>query len=112
MGTAVFRPAGRVRAVGVSEILEIMHLAADLRREGRDVIDLSAGEPDFDTPERIKDAAADAMRRGATKYTLLGGLPELKEAIRTKLQRDNGLEYTPAEIIACAGAKQVFSMPW
>ena len=108
MGTAVFRPAGRVRAVGVSEILEIMHLAADLRREGRDVIDLSAGEPDFDTPERIKDAAADAMRRGATKYTLLGGLPELKEAIRTKLQRDNGLEYTPAEIIACAGAKQVF----
>ncbi|MCZ0953537.1 MAG: pyridoxal phosphate-dependent aminotransferase [Rhodospirillaceae bacterium] len=108
MNAQEFRPAARMGAIGVSEILQIMQLASDLRRDGCDIIDLSAGEPDFDTPERIKEAAAEAMRRGATKYTLLDGLPELKEAIRTKFRRDNGLEYAPAEIIASAGAKQVF----
>ncbi|MDE0002139.1 MAG: pyridoxal phosphate-dependent aminotransferase [Rhodospirillaceae bacterium] len=108
MNAQEFRPAARMGAIGVSEILQIMQLASDLRRDGCDIIDLSAGEPDFDTPERIKKAAAEAMRRGATKYTLLDGLPELKEAIRTKFRRDNGLEYSPTEIIASSGAKQVF----
>lgn len=102
-----FRSAGRTHGIGVSEILKIANLASDLKRQGRDIVDLSTGEPDFDTPEPIKDAAMKAMRHGATKYTLLGGMPELKEAIQAKFRRENGLDYELAEIIASAGAKQV-----
>ena len=107
MSAVDFRPAARLGAIGVSEILQIMQLASELRHDGREIIDLSAGEPDFDTPQPIKEAAAEAMRRGKTKYTLLDGLPELKDAIRTKFRRDNGLDYEAGEIIASAGAKQV-----
>src|SRR5208283_4232996 len=70
---------------------------------------LDAGEPDFDTPERIKDAARKALTAGKTKYTAVAGIPELKEAIRAKLKRDSKLDYEPAEIIASAGCKQALS---
>ena len=69
--------------------------AAELRAAGRDVIGLSAGEPDFDTPQNIKDAAVAAIAAGKTKYTAPDGIPELKQAICAKLKRDNGLEYVP-----------------
>ncbi|WP_315744645.1 MULTISPECIES: pyridoxal phosphate-dependent aminotransferase [unclassified Bradyrhizobium] len=102
-----FKPAQRLSAIGVSEILKITGLAAQMKREGQDVIILGAGEPDFDTPEPIKDAAARAMRDGATKYTALDGSPELKAAIRAKFKRDNGLDFAQDETTVAAGAKQV-----
>ncbi|MCG7360250.1 pyridoxal phosphate-dependent aminotransferase [Roseomonas sp. ACRSG] len=102
-----FRPARRLDGIGVSEILAIGARAAQLRREGRPVIVLGAGEPDFDTPENVKDAAVAAIRAGATKYTALDGTAELKAAIIAKLERENGLRYEPAEITVGAGAKQV-----
>ncbi len=105
--SSLFRPAHRLSTIGVSEILKISELAAKMKRQGRDVIILGAGEPDFDTPEPIKDAAARAMRGGATKYTALDGTPELKAAIRTKFKRDNGLQFSQDEITISAGAKQV-----
>jgi len=80
--------------------------AAELRALGRDVIGLSAGEPDFDTPQNIKDAAVAAIAAGKTKYTAPDGIPELKQAICAKLSRDNGLDYTPAQISVGAGGKQ------
>ncbi|MBI1867432.1 MAG: pyridoxal phosphate-dependent aminotransferase [Methylocystis sp.] len=101
------RPAGRLSGIGVSEILKIAGLAAELKRQGKDVVDLGRGEPDFDTPDHIKDAAERAMRAGATKYTALDGAPELKAAIRAKFRRDNGLEFAQEEITVSAGAKQV-----
>ena len=102
-----FTPARRVAAIGVSEILRITALAGDLKRQGKDVIILGAGEPDFDTPDHIKDAAARAIREGATKYTALDGTPALKTAIRNKFQRDNGITYFTDEITVSTGAKQV-----
>ena len=78
----------------------------ELRASGRDVLGLTAGEPDFDTPENIKEAAARAMHAGQTKYTDVGGTPELKAAIRAKFAWENGLHYETNEIIACTGAKQ------
>ena len=105
--SSLFRPANRLSAIGVSEILKISGLAAVMKRRGQDVIVLGAGEPDFDTPEPIKDAAERAMRAGATKYTALDGAPELKAAVRAKFKRDNGLEFTQDEITVSAGAKQI-----
>ena len=102
-----FRPAARISSIGVSEILKIVGRAAQRKREGHDVITLAAGEPDFDTPDHIKDAAARAMREGATKYTALDGSDALKSAIRDKFRRQNGLDYSLAEITAAAGAKQI-----
>jgi len=107
MSSTAFRPARRLASIGVSEILKIGARAAQLKREGRPVIVLGAGEPDFDTPDNVKDAAVAAIRAGATKYTTLDGTPELKAAIVAKLKRENGLDYEPAEITAGAGAKQV-----
>ncbi len=78
----------------------------ELRATGRDVLGLTAGEPDFDTPEPIKEAAQRAMREGKTKYTDVGGIPELKAAIKEKFRRENGLHFETGEIIACTGAKQ------
>ena len=104
---SLFRPAGRLSAIGVSEILKIARLATELKRQGKDVIVLGAGEPDFDTPDHIKDAAERAIQMGATKYTALDGAPELKAAIRAKFKRDNGLEFSQEEITVSAGAKQV-----
>jgi len=80
--------------------------AAELKAAGRNVIGLSAGEPDFDTPQNIKDAAVAAIAAGKTKYTAPDGIPELKQAICTKLSRDNGLDYTPAQISVGTGGKQ------
>jgi len=102
-----FRPATRLSSIGVSEILKITGLATDLKRQGKDVIILGTGEPDFDTPAHIKDAAARAMQAGATKYTALDGTPELKSAIRAKFRRDNGLEFAQDEITVSSGAKQI-----
>ena len=80
--------------------------ATEMRAAGIDVIPLAAGEPDFDTPERIKAAARRALAEGKTKYTPVSGIVQLKEAIRDKLKRDNALDYEIAEIIATAGGKQ------
>jgi aspartate aminotransferase len=110
MNTAVlpaFRPARRIAGIGVSEILAIGARATQLKREGRPVIVLGAGEPDFDTPDNVKDAAVAAIRAGATKYTVLDGTAELKAAVAAKLRRENGLDYAPAEISVGTGAKQV-----
>jgi aspartate aminotransferase len=79
--------------------------AAELRAEGRDIISLSAGEPDFDTPEHIKNAAINALNNGQTKYTAVDGIPELKQAIVDKFQRENNLEYKNNQILVSCGAK-------
>lgn len=100
------RQASRLARLEVSPILSIGALANEMRRAGRPVIVLGAGEPDFDTPEHIKEAAARALRDGATKYTALDGTAELKDAIREKFRRDNGLVYAHEQIAVCAGAKQ------
>jgi len=102
-----FLPAERVRAIGVSEILRITDHANALKRAGRPVIVLGAGEPDFDTPEHICAAASRALARGDTRYTVLDGSPAMKAAVQRKFQRDNGLHFEPAEISVGAGAKQV-----
>ena len=81
--------------------------ARDLRAQGRDVIGLAAGEPDFDTPDNIKDAAMKAIRDGKTKYTNVDGIPELKEAICAKFQRENGLTYKLAQVNVSPGGKPV-----
>ena len=99
----------RVAALRPSATLAADQRAKEMRAAGIDVISLDAGEPDFDTPERIKDAARKALTAGKTKYTAVAGVPELKEAIRAKLKRDNQLDYEPAEIIASAGCKQALS---
>ena len=104
---AAFRPASRISAIGVSEILQIGARASALKRSGRDVIILGAGEPDFDTPDTIKEAAITAIRAGATKYTALDGTPELKAAVAAKFKRDNNLDYALDEITVSTGAKQV-----
>lgn len=99
--------AQRIASIEVSEILAIGANAAQRRREGHPVVILAAGEPDFDTPDHIKDAAIKAIRDGATKYTLLQGSLELKKAIQEKFRRENRLDYRVDEICASAGAKQV-----
>ncbi|HLP70599.1 MAG TPA: aminotransferase class I/II-fold pyridoxal phosphate-dependent enzyme, partial [Rhizobium sp.] len=105
-GTA-FRPASRIASVGVSKILMIGARAAARKREGRPVIVLGAGEPDFDTPENIKEAAKAAIDRGETKYTALDGSPELKKAVAEKFRRENGVDYAVDEITVATGAKQI-----
>ncbi|HCX67337.1 MAG TPA: aspartate transaminase, partial [Rhodobiaceae bacterium] len=81
--------------------------ARDLKALGRDVISLAAGEPDFDTPDNIKEAAIKAIREGKTKYTAVDGIPELKAAICAKFKRDNGLDYVPAQVSVASGGKQI-----
>ncbi|UWQ20805.1 pyridoxal phosphate-dependent aminotransferase [Jannaschia sp. W003] len=90
-----------------SPTIAVTTMAAELRAAGRDVIGLGAGEPDFDTPENIKDAAVRAIAEGKTKYTAPDGIPELKAAICRKFARDNGLHYEPAEVSVGTGGKQV-----
>jgi aspartate aminotransferase len=82
-------------------------MANELKAAGKDVIGLGAGEPDFDTPDNIKAAAIAAINDGKTKYTAVDGIPELKAAICAKFKRDNGLEYTPAQVTVGTGGKQV-----
>ncbi|AFL54316.1 aspartate aminotransferase [Sinorhizobium fredii] len=104
---AGFLPASRISSIGVSEILKIGARANAMKREGKPVIILGAGEPDFDTPDHVKQAAWEAIQRGETKYTALDGSPELKKAIREKFQRENGLAYELDEITVGTGAKQI-----
>ena len=89
-----------------SATLKITGRAKELQREGKSIISLSAGEPDFPTPSFICYAAMEAIRNGIHGYTMNTGTPELREAICAKLKRDNGLDYTPAQIICSNGAKQ------
>lgn len=102
-----FHKSSRIDAIGVSQILQIGAKAAQLKKEGRPVIILGAGEPDFDTPDNIKDAAIEAIKRGDTKYTALDGTLELKRAIQAKFKRDNGLDFGLNEITVASGAKQI-----
>lgn len=90
-----------------SATIAVTNKARELKAAGRDVIGLGAGEPDFDTPENIKDAAIRAIREGKTKYTAVDGIPELKAAIVEKFKRENGLTYTQAQISVGTGGKQV-----
>src|SRR5215204_1463897 len=90
-----------------SATIVITQKARDLKAQGRDVISLSVGEPDFDTPDHIKDAAMAAIRRGETKYTPVSGIVPLREAIARKFKRENGLDYKPSQTIVCTGGKQV-----
>ncbi|MDA8224404.1 MAG: pyridoxal phosphate-dependent aminotransferase [Betaproteobacteria bacterium] len=98
----------RVQAIKPSPTLAVTARAARLKAAGRDIISLGAGEPDFDTPQHIKDAAIDAIRRGFTKYTAVGGTPSLKQAVVDKFRRENGFEYATAQILVSCGGKQSF----
>jgi aspartate aminotransferase len=99
--------ASRLSAVKPSPTMAITALAAELKAKGRDVIGLAAGEPDFDTPDHVKKAAADAMARGETKYTAAEGSPELRTAVAEKFKRENGHDYAPNPIIVGCGGKHV-----
>ncbi|OSP56292.1 pyridoxal phosphate-dependent aminotransferase [Pseudoruegeria sp. SK021] len=90
-----------------SPTIAVTTKAAELKAAGKDVIGLGAGEPDFDTPQNIKDAAVAAIAAGKTKYTAVDGIPELKQAICAKLKRDNNLDYTPAQVSVGTGGKQI-----
>src|SRR5580704_11972744 len=90
-----------------SPTIAVTQKARDLKAAGRDVIGLGAGEPDFDTPENIKEAAIAAIRRGETKYTAVEGIPELRQAIAAKFKRENGLDYKPSQCFAAPGGKSV-----
>ena len=97
--------ADRLKSLAPSSTLAVQAQAKELRARGINVISFGAGEPDFDTPARIKEAAVAAMRRGQTKYTEVGGIVELRAAIAAKLKRDNGLDYDPADVVVSCGAK-------
>ncbi|MGH7390396.1 MAG: pyridoxal phosphate-dependent aminotransferase [Candidatus Rokuibacteriota bacterium] len=97
--------AERMKTLAPSSTLAVQARAKELRALGVDVISFGAGEPDFDTPERIKAAAVQAMRRGQTKYTEVGGILELRAAVCAKFQRDHGLDYEPADVLVSVGAK-------
>ena len=99
------RIAGRIRRIKPSPSTSAADRANELRRQGRRIVSLVVGEPDFDTPAHIRQAAADAMERGATRYTLMAGTVDLRRAIAAKLERENGLSYSLDEIIATNGAK-------
>ena len=98
--------AASVGRIKPSATVAISQKARELRAAGEDVIGLGAGEPDFDTPDFIKQAAMEAIKRGETKYTAVDGIPELKKAIIAKFQRDNGLDYSAPQICVSSGAKQ------
>src|SRR5262245_13869339 len=97
--------ADRLKTLAPSSTLAVQAKARELRARGVDVISFGAGEPDFDTPNRIKEAATAAMQSGHTKYTEVGGVPELRSAVCAKFKRDQGLDYEPADILVSCGAK-------
>jgi len=103
----LLRSSDALSRVQPSATIAVSMKARQLKAEGKDVIGLGAGEPDFDTPDHIKDAAVEAIRSGQTKYTNVDGLPELKEAICAKFKRDNGLEYSPSQVNVSPGGKPV-----
>ena len=96
----------RIQNMAESATIKMAQVARDLRNQGHDIISLSLGEPDFDTPAHIKAAAAQALNDGYTKYTPVPGLLELREAICTKFKRDNQLDFQPSQIVVSNGAKQ------
>ncbi|MFH1314750.1 MAG: pyridoxal phosphate-dependent aminotransferase [Candidatus Eisenbacteria bacterium] len=102
----------RIARVGASETLRITAKARELAAQGIDVIDLSVGEPDFPTPDNVKDAGKRAIDDNITKYTVNAGLPALREAISEKLKRHNNVEYSPEEIIVSSGAKNCLYNLW
>ena len=100
--------SARVQKVKPSPTLAVTSRANELKAAGKDIIGLGAGEPDFDTPQHIKDAAIQSINEGKTKYTAVDGIPSLKEAIIKKFQRDNNLRYEPNQILVSCGGKQSF----
>jgi aspartate aminotransferase len=102
------RLSARVQRIKPSPTLAVDARAKELKAQGKDIISLGAGEPDFDTPQHIKDAAIGAIRDGFTKYTAVDGTPSLKQAIIAKFKRDNGLDYSPEQILVSVGGKQSF----
>lgn len=99
--------ADALSRVKPSATIAVSQKARELKAKGKDVIGLGAGEPDFDTPENIKQAAIDAINRGETKYTPVAGIPELRRAIVAKFKRENGLDYKPEQTIVGTGGKQI-----
>ncbi len=99
--------ADMIARVKPSPTIAVSNMAAEMKAAGKDVIGLGAGEPDFDTPQNIKDAAKAAIDAGKTKYTAVDGIPELKAAICAKFKRENGLDYTPAQVSVGTGGKQI-----
>lgn len=99
------RLSKKVREITPSSTLAISAKAQELKKQGKDVIGLGVGEPDFNTPNYIIEAAYEAMKSGKTRYTPSSGVPELKEVIVKKLKRDNQLDYKPSEVIVTTGAK-------
>ena len=97
-----------MQSIKPSPTLAVTARAKALKAEGKDIIGLGAGEPDFDTPDHIKAAAIEAINSGFTKYTAVDGTPELKRAVIAKFKRDNGLDYTPDQILVSCGGKQSF----
>jgi aspartate aminotransferase len=105
------RVSRRAQALVPSATLAISNQARQLKAEGKEVLSFAAGEPDFDTPEHIKAAAIQAIREGFTKYTANAGIPELRDAVATKLKRDNGLSYAREQIlISCGGKHSLYNV--
>lgn len=98
----------RVQSIKPSPTLAVSQKAAQLRKEGKDIIDLAVGEPDFDTPDHIKDAGIKAIRDGKTTYTAVDGIPELKKAIVNKFSKDNQIQYQTNQVLVSCGGKQSF----
>ena len=105
---ATIRLSNRVNRIKPSPTLAVTTRARELKAQGKDVIGLGAGEPDFDTPDHVKEAAIRAIREGFTKYTAVDGTTSLKQAVIAKFKRDNGLDYTPEEVLVSVGGKQSF----
>ena len=104
-----FRKSAALSRIQPAATIAITQKARDLRSKGHDIISLSIGEPDFDTPEHVKSAAAEAVAKGATKYPPIPGISELREAIAQKFARENGLDYAPSQTIVSTGGKQVIA---
>src|SRR3954467_3567886 len=100
-----YKISARAAALSPSLTLAIDSKAKQMKAEGQDVVGFGAGEPDFDTPQHIKDAAAKALASGFTKYTASSGIPELREAIAAKFKNDNGPTYKPSQVIVSNGGK-------
>src|ERR1044072_5800691 len=100
-----YRISQRAASLSPSLTLAIDAKAKQMKADGQDVVGFGAGEPDFDTPQHIKDAAIKALNEGFTKYTPSSGIPELRQAIADKFKRDNGLNYKPSQIIVSSGGK-------
>ncbi|MGD9800640.1 MAG: pyridoxal phosphate-dependent aminotransferase [Parvularculaceae bacterium] len=102
-----FRQSNALARIAPSPTIAMSQLARDLKARGRDVISLSAGEPDFDTPDHVKEAAIEAIRRGETKYTAVDGIAALKSAVAAKFKRDNNLDYAVSQISVAPGGKAI-----